>query len=329
MTKRVLVLALTLTLLWIQPSASGNMSAEAVSLMDELSAKLEQFELEQKTASSEELSQLRDEIEAIQERIRVIYGPDDRLNYYQANEHEKHASDATALVVSRYALSQSGPNYKLPTNTANLCPDEKFSNEPAPGFCSSFKVGNNKIATAGHCVSTQLECDQTSFVFRFRMDSSASDPTKSIPASNVYHCRRVVGFEAGTSDWAVLEVDREINAPLVKIRGTSEPPVPVNTEITVVGFPIGLPVKIANNAVVRSVHREYFVANLDTYGGNSGSAVFNSNALSRGDLLAEGILVRGEADYVQTVPCKISKKCPNNGCRGEDVTLAREIEAVL
>ena len=57
------------------------------------------------------------------------------------------------------------------------------------------------------------------------------------------------------------------------------------------------------------------MANLDTYGGNSGSAVFNAKTG-----LVEGILVRGEQDYVQKGDCRVSNVCPADGCRGEDVT---------
>ncbi|MEI8190645.1 MAG: hypothetical protein WCI75_13115 [candidate division NC10 bacterium] len=59
----------------------------------------------------------------------------------------------------------------------------------------------------------------------------------------------------------------------------------------------------------------YFVANLDTYGGNSGSAVFSATTG-----LVEGILVRGENDYVWKGGCRVSNRCPADGCRGEDVT---------
>ena len=59
----------------------------------------------------------------------------------------------------------------------------------------------------------------------------------------------------------------------------------------------------------------YFVANLDTYGGNSGSPVFNSDTHE-----VEGILVRGERDFVQAGGCTVSLVCPDTGCRGEDCT---------
>ncbi len=82
--------------------------------------------------------------------------------------------------------------------------------------------------------------------------------------------------------------------------------------------------KIAGGAKIRSVRDQYFIANLDTYGGNSGSAVFNS---STGEV--EGILVRGEVDYIFDNGCRRSKKCTNDGCRGEDVTRIKQTFSYL
>ncbi len=59
----------------------------------------------------------------------------------------------------------------------------------------------------------------------------------------------------------------------------------------------------------------YYVANLDTYGGNSGSAVFNAKTG-----VIEGILMRGENDYVYKNGCRVSNVCASDACRGEDVT---------
>jgi V8-like Glu-specific endopeptidase len=90
------------------------------------------------------------------------------------------------------------------------------------------------------------------------------------------------------------------------------------TELVVIGHPSGLPTKISDGAQVRSSNRKYFVANLDTYGGNSGSAVFDART---GEV--QGILVRGEEDYVSDPAggnCQATNYCPDTGCRGEDVT---------
>jgi hypothetical protein len=89
------------------------------------------------------------------------------------------------------------------------------------------------------------------------------------------------------------------------------------TPIIVIGHPAGLPTKVAGGAAVREVKEGYFTANLDTYGGNSGSAVFNART---GQI--EGILVRGENDFVydSANSCRRSNVCSADGCRGEDVT---------
>jgi V8-like Glu-specific endopeptidase len=92
---------------------------------------------------------------------------------------------------------------------------------------------------------------------------------------------------------------------------------------------LGLPVKIAGGADVAEIRKRYFTANLDTYHGNSGSLVLNSDSLKRGQLLAEGILVRGEDDFQESKSCGLSKSCPADGCRKEDVTLTSEFARIL
>jgi len=70
------------------------------------------------------------------------------------------------------------------------------------------------------------------------------------------------------------------------------------------------------------------VANLDTFGGNSGSAVFNAET---GEV--EGILVRGENDYVWSDEngsrCRVPQQCTNDACRGEDVTRITNIKTLM
>ncbi len=96
--------------------------------------------------------------------------------------------------------------------------------------------------------------------------------------------------------------------------------------IVVIGHPSGLPTKIAGGANIRSVNSVYFQANLDTYGGNSGSAVFNADTG-----LLEGILVRGERDYVydSAQGCKVSNVISNTGGSGEDVTRITNIKELM
>ena len=56
----------------------------------------------------------------------------------------------------------------------------------------------------------------------------------------------------------------------------------------------------------------------------SGSPVFNSDTHE-----VEGILVRGETDFVTQGSCRVSLVCPSSGCRGEDCTRTTEFVGSL
>ena len=95
----------------------------------------------------------------------------------------------------------------------------------------------------------------------------------------------------------------------------------------VIGHPSGLPTKISDGAIVReNANKVFFQSTLDTFGGNSGSAVFDAKTG-----LVEGILVRGERDYVQdpVMNCSRPKVCKVTECRGEDVTRITNIKQLM
>lgn len=282
----------------------------------------------------------------------VIYEQDDRKNYFEASLYEQSAANSTAAIVFTKTLKSNdgGKTFNLPDSGADLCsPDqardlgkseEKFWNEPAPALCSGFKISNDRMATAGHCIKgPEVEeggflCEDISFVFGFKMGSPDDVPEVSIPASNIYKCIGVIDGELGgsdKSDWRVVRVDRPIsNVNSVKIRRAAGPLIPETETVTIIGYPLGLPVKIASNGRIRdNSNKAYIIVDLDSYEGNSGSAVFNSNELKRGNLFVEGILNVGEDDFELIHPCRISKRCKNDGCRGELVTRISEIERAI
>ena len=151
--------------------------------------------------------------------------------------------------------------------------------------------------------------------FGFGYSYAGKDLT-NLQAMNVYNCKKIVARKELSSggDYAIIELDRSVvghDVLPVNRQGT----VSVADPILVIGHPAGIPTKISAGANVRDVQDEYFVANLDTYGGNSGSAVFNEKT---GNI--EGILVRGAQDFVYENGCRKSNVCANDGCHGEDVT---------
>lgn len=257
---------------------------------------------------------------------KVIYGDDNRLEYCETSNITHTAlSDSTAVLVKKADLIAKGNNsFSFDAQTFaqqfNLCPSEPFRDQLSLGFCSGFLVAPDTVVTAGHCIRSESACANTAFVFGFNVKSVGAYPTET-SAQEVYSCSKLVKsvVESAGKDYAVVKLDRPVvgHSPL-KLRQSGTPS--VNDSIVVMGYPSGIPLKIAAGAQIRSLQKGFFVANLDTYGGNSGSAVFNE---ATGEV--EGILVRGENDFVNENGCRVSYKCADNACRGEDVTYITEV----
>lgn len=254
---------------------------------------------------------------------KVIYGEDGRRDLYEITDPNllTLADSTVALIEEQQIPLTSESTVNLIGNTFgddyNLCQDEPFREQKSVAFCSGFLVAPNKIATAGHCVKNNTQCQKIKFVFGFGVMSKNSDGSL-IQSSEVYSCKRLIHKEVDNTgaDYAIVELDRNVsNHQPLKLRknGLVSP----GTLLNVIGHPAGLPTKIDIGGKVRSNENNFFRASLDTYGGNSGSAVFNAVT---GEV--EGILVRGEEDfaYDYSNQCTRSNVCPEDGCRGEDVS---------
>ncbi len=254
---------------------------------------------------------------------KVVYGKDDRLDIYDVTDarlveaarstvalfESSDVNEDSARGVSRLALSKYG-------SAMNLCTTERFFDQTIGAFCSGSLVGKDLIMTAGHCVTSDDSCAGTKFVFDYAITDKNGVSPSEILSSSVYSCKKLIARkqEGKGADFALVQIDREVTdrAPLEINRKND---LKKGTDIVVIGHPVGLPTKVSGGAKVRSLANGFFVANLDTYGGNSGSAVFNLNTG-----LVEGILVRGENDFVYQNGCRVSNVCTDTNCRGEDST---------
>jgi len=250
-----------------------------------------------------------------------IYGRDDRIEEYQVTDTDiLTAGDSTAILVPRNSLidNNDGTFSLDPTTFADwyyamvgtpLCDDEPFRDQPSPGRCSAVLVAPNIIATAGHCAEPQ-GCSDMAVVFGFVM-LDAETPVLTIDESEIYYCSEVIGRQQGDPDWGLIYLDREVTGhrPL-PIRHTGV--VPDGEPLLVIGHPMGVPRKYAAGATVRhNAASGYFLANLDVYGGSSGSAV-----LAADTLMVEGILYAGPWDFFSWSDgfCDRSSMCPDSGC---------------
>jgi trypsin-like peptidase len=267
-------------------------------------------------------------IKVLKEQQELIYGTDDRVDVFQLppGPNLDDVDSVVALFLSEDVIDNGNGTSTLRTKNYgaefNLCPGERFRDQPTGAFCSGFLVAPDVIATAGHCVGPGGAVTASiRFVFGFRMRNATTAETV-IQNGEIYRAVKIIGRQnvADGPDWALVRIDRPVtNHRVARIRRAGK--IGNAQAVHGIGHPKGLPTKFAGGAVVRDNQPEaFFAANLDTYMGNSGSPVFNSDTHE-----VEGILVRGDIDFVQQGNCQVSLVCPTTGCRGEDCTRISQI----
>ena len=233
-----------------------------------------------------------------------IYGTDDRKDIFEAAPTYRKIARSVAAVMSGVMPAENGmvqlDLHDLKTSFS-LCESEQFGGQPADSFCTASLVGPDLLLTAGHCVASAEICRGKKFVFGYVIGADGEWPAL-LPASDIYSCAEIVGSaNQGTEDFAVVRLDRPVTGrePLAVDR--SGPPAP-GDKVFAIGTPLGLPLKVADNARVRTVGADSFISDLDTFGGNSGSPVFNA----RTGLIA-GVLIAGGQDLaVKDEVCVVS-----------------------
>ena len=264
---------------------------------------------------------------------KSIYGDDNRKDFFEMSPQFQAVSNSVVSLWKSASVEAAAGGVKLKTvnfgERLNLCPGEKYREQPIGAFCSGSLVGPDLVMTAGHCIKSEAQCKDTKFAFGYVVKKAGEAAVTTLPASEVYGCGKIVGRfltgEPGSAapagqglgaDWALVQLDRKVSghAPLAVNRSGS---LKKGDGIFVIGHPVGLPMKLAGYATVRDFSKVgYFTADLDTFGGNSGSPVFNINTKK-----IEGILVRGDEDFLESpAGCTTMATYEQTGGRGEDVT---------
>lgn len=256
---------------------------------------------------------------------KVIYGTDDRREVYETTDASQRtwaASTCAVVYVDDLTDNQNG-THSLITDAYQhsgypACSDEPYGDQPVAPFCTGFMAGADIIVTAGHCIS-ETDLENTRFLFGFDM-ADAATPTLTFSENQVYTgVQVIVRSYTHEYDYSVIRVDRPVTAPgarALPLRETDT--IAVGARVGVIGHPSGLPKKIAFGSETRVRKNDaqgFFYANLDSYGGNSGSPVFNAE-----DGFVEGILVRGNTDFVLNGDCFRSNILQNDNESPEQVS---------
>jgi V8-like Glu-specific endopeptidase len=268
----------------------------------------------------------RDLVDNVNRREKMIYPHDLRKDYYEFQDNADYLKDAQSVAAlikpEHYHLTADGVKlvYKSIGESETLCSDQIFFSQPEAAYCSGFVVGPDLLATAGHCVTSNWKSVRVVFGYRMIRDTSGIH-LGSIRSQDVYSIKEVVAqhVDGDGEDYAILRTDKPINAEHPPLPRRVQGEIEIHEGVYTLGYPTGLPLKVADQASVRSVSpKGFFRADLDTFGGNSGSPVLNASTH-----IVEGILVRGSNDYryVNEDKCYRALNCPTvNGCEGEDVT---------
>jgi len=252
----------------------------------------------------------------------VIYGDDDRVDVADhPNEAIRRlAIESTVTLVPKAAVTfGAGGSVTLRgrslSEAMGVCQSARFADQPTAGFCSGSLIGPDLVLTAGHCIQPSgSSCSNTMFVFNYTYHQGS---VAALNQDDVYSCRSVIAHQNASLDFAIVQLDRPVSArqtPANVRPGNGA--VAEGTRVLMIGSPSGLPVKIDDGGRVRSSRTgtlDYFVATTDSFGGNSGSAVYDLNTLE-----IVGILTSGEQDYETVGGCLQPKFCSETGCSGEN-----------
>lgn len=252
--------------------------------------------------------------------ITSLYGEDNRKEVDDnLDSNYKAASKSVFAIIKKNRFQNNGDRTVISSKGTysavyKLCNTESFRDQQVFADCTGFAISTNNVATAGHCLNSRNFKDYL-VVADFKAENISSYLKNGIPQDRVFEITGIIDWGAATRDFCVFTVNKPIGQErIVKLSNSNQ--YTSKDNFYVIGFPCGLPMKICNSASFRQDAVTYFSINSDTYGGNSGSPVFNESTNE-----VEGILVRGNTDFrLNNKGCYISIQCPEYGCRGEDVT---------
>lgn len=267
----------------------------------------------------------------VQNTPQAIYGKDERQFISRFTEKNlRKLSESVAMIVpgdslsSRWLTSLIKAEKLSEKSMVNLCLDEKFSNHHSLNSCTGFLIGPDLVASAGHCFMSADDCSNKRIVFEVTAKNEVESGYK-VQNHKIYECQEIVKSALSEeTDYAVIRLKSKVygRKPL-KLKSLKAAPLANGEKVFMIGHPLGLPQVLSKSAkVVETENEHFFKATLDSFEGNSGSPVFNARTLE-----VEGILVRGEEDFVENAEgqCRRYKTYEEESGKGESITKIQDL----
>jgi hypothetical protein len=258
----------------------------------------------------------------------VVYGNDDRLDYFELTEDAARSTVAGSMValVSNATIEATGGDLgKAPTwgQYDNLCSSEPFASQPAAAFCSGVLVDWDLVLTADHCTRI-YPLDEFKIVFDYyysRPGQLATGPDDFAEVAEIVNEELDPEGTTPLLDYAWLRLKRPAGPPHQPVAVTvAAPALELGSPVASVGTPGGIPTKWDSGGTVRNARMDtldYFVADADNSAGSSGGGAFDSS----GTLM--GITARGGTDFVPTdAGCNTTVYQPDGSAADEQFTYA-------
>jgi len=261
----------------------------------------------------------------------AIYGEANIRNYYEMPKTMKELADSTVALVLKKDLYYDPKTEKYKPFIAPLIKEVDeisnketlFNDEKQLSYCSGFFVSPSQVITAGHCVNKWYKGrlffkPEDIYVVSGWKRESKNKFNLEFSKDNVYEVEDVIKKEDGKEDWAILFLKKKVEnkKPLVLDRLDLYFE---GDQIFVIGYPLGMSVKLADDAKIFKITDQNLLMNSDTFRGNSGSPVFNKyNRVI-------GILVSGRDDF----GCIISSKTFPVGYNKNNTSEKEEIENII
>ena len=241
---------------------------------------------------------------------KTIYIEDNRNEVYSSPAVIQDLSQSIAAHVSKEYLTEEKNGIKITATTLGKahCPTVRFADQITGSRCSGFLVAPNVIATAGHCMISQNECENYKWIFDYKLKNGGNKSYQLASKSNVFSCKKILAQKLeyiGGIDYALIQLDRNVegrNPVSVDFDNDTV----VGTPLYVLGFPSGIPMKYTDSSTIFENSPKVFKSHLDIFAGNSGSAVFSAETNK-----VIGIVSMGTGDWTwnDAKTCKVEKIC--------------------